>query len=376
MEQQRSYWKVAVSMIFSLIATAAFIILGLKAIGFFMPFVIGWIISSIAAPVVNWLEKKLNIVKKLGTALIVILVIGLIVLACYLLIDRIVVEVGGLINDIPELYRQLEEGFTKIGATLSGLYVRLPQEIQNGWNTMIQNLNNYIGELISKISQPTVTAAGNIAKSLPSILVSTIVAILSAYFFTVEREEVISWLKKVAPPSISRRMTLVMDNLRYAVGGYLKAQLKIMCVVFLILLAGFAMMGVSYFVLVAALIAFLDFLPFFGTGTAMIPWALYKLLTGSYQTAVLLLVVYAITQVVRQLLQPKLVADSMGLNPLVTLLLLYAGYRIRGVLGMILAVPIGMVVINMCQAGAFDYIINDVKILINGILKLRENDKE
>ncbi len=376
MEQQRSYWKVAVSLIFSLIATAAFIILGLKAIGFFMPFVIGWIISSIAAPVVNWLEKKLNIVKKLGTALIVILVIGLIVLACYLLIDRIVVEVGGLINDIPELYRQLEEGFTKIGATLSGLYVRLPQEIQNGWNTMIQNLNNYIGELISKISQPTVTAAGNIAKSLPSILVSTIVAILSAYFFTVEREEVISWLKKVAPPSISRRMTLVMDNLRYAVGGYLKAQLKIMCVVFLILLAGFAMMGVSYFVLVAALIAFLDFLPFFGTGTAMIPWALYKLLTGSYQTAVLLLVVYAITQVVRQLLQPKLVADSMGLNPLVTLLLLYAGYRIRGVLGMILAVPIGMVVINMCQAGAFDYIINDVKILINGILKLRENDKE
>ena len=376
MEQQRSYWKVAVSLIFSLIATAAFIILGLKAIGFFMPFVIGWIISSIAAPVVNWLEKKLNIVKKLGTALIVILVIGLIVLACYLLIDRIVVEVGGLINDIPELYRQLEEGFTKIGATLSGLYVRLPQEIQNGWNTMIQNLNNYIGELISKISQPTVTAAGNIAKSLPSILVSTIVAILSAYFFTVEREEVISWLKKVAPPSISRRMTLVMDNLRYAVGGYLKAQLKIMCVVFLILLAGFAMMGVSYFVLVAALIAFLDFLPFFGTGTAMIPWALYKLLTGSYQTAVLLLVVYAITQVVRQLLQPKLVADSMGLNPLVTLLLLYAGYRIRGVLGMILAVPIGMVVINICQAGAFDYIINDVKILINGILKLRENDKE
>ena len=74
MEQQRSYWKVAVSLIFSLIATAAFIILGLKAIGFFMPFVIGWIISSIAAPVVNWLEKKLNIVKKLGTALIVILV--------------------------------------------------------------------------------------------------------------------------------------------------------------------------------------------------------------------------------------------------------------------------------------------------------------
>ena len=83
-------------------------------------------------------------------------------------------------------------------------------------------------------------------------------------------------------------------------------------------------------------------------------------------------VLYVVTQVVRQLLQPKLVGDSVGLNPLVTLLLLYIGYRMGGVLWMILAVPIGMVLINMCQAGAFDYIFDDVKILIEGILGLRE----
>ena len=79
-----------------------------------------------------------------------------------------------------------------------------------------------------------------------------------------------------------------------------------------------------------------------------------------------------VTQVVRQPLRPKRVGDSVGLNPLVTLLLLYIGYRIRGVIGMIIAVPLGMVLINMCQAGAFDYIFDDVKILINGILGLRE----
>ena len=90
-----------------------------------------------------------------------------------------------------------------------------------------------------------------------------------------------------------------------------------------------------------------------------------------------LVVIYVVTQVVRQLLQPKLVGDSVGLNPLVTLLLLYIGYRIRGVIGMIIAVPLGMVLINMCQAGAFDYIFDDVKILINGILGLREEaDRE
>ncbi|MBU3874798.1 sporulation integral membrane protein YtvI [Faecalicatena sp. AGMB00832] len=374
MEKKRPYWQVAVSLIFSLLATAAFVIVGLKAIGFLMPFVIGWIISAIATPLVNWLEKRLKIVKKLGSALIVIVVLALIILVLYFAISRISTEIGDLVKNFPDMYAQLEQGLRQIGSTLSGTFSKLPEGIQNGWNTVVLNLDQYMGELVSKISQPTVTAAGNFAKSLPSYLISFIVVIMSAYFFTVQREEVIQWLKRVAPPSVEKRMSLVMDNLKYAVGGYFKAQFKIMGVVFLILFIGFAVLNVHYSVLVAFLIAFLDFLPFFGTGTAMIPWAVYKFLMGNYKVALLLLIIYAVTQLVRQLLQPKLVGDSMGLNPLVTLLLLYIGYKVSSVLGMILAVPIGMVLINMCQAGAFDYILDDVRILVEGILGLREEN--
>ena len=376
MESKRPYWQVAVSLVFSILATAAFIIIGMKAIVFFMPFVIGWCISAIAAPVVNWLEKHFKIVKKLGSALIVVLVIGLIVLVFYLAVSRIVTEVGDLVKNIPEMYSQLESGFQTIGNSLSGLFERLPEETRTGLQSMMDNFNQYMGELISKIGEPTVTAAGNLAMRLPFYLVSVRVAVVSAYFFTVEREEVLNWAKKVMPQSIVKRMTLVMDNLRYAVGGYFRAQFKIMGIVFLILLAGFALLKIKYFALVAFLIAFLDFLPFFGTGTAMIPWALYKLLVGDYKTALLLVVIYAVTQISRQILQPKLVADSMGMNPLVTLFLLYVGYRVSSVLGLILSVPIGMVVINMCQAGAFDYIFDDVRILIDGILRLREEPRE
>lgn len=362
----------AVSLIFSILATAAFIVIGVKAIIFFMPFVIGWCISAIAAPVVYRLEKHFKIVKKLGSALIVILVIGLIVLLFYLAVSRLVTEVGDLIRNIQELYSQLESGLWEIGGSLSGLFDKLPEEVRLGFQSAMENLNQYMGDLISKIGEPTVTAAGNLAMRLPFYLVSVLVSVISAYFFTVEREEVLNWAKKVMPQSIVKRMTLVMDNMRYAVGGYFRAQFKIMGIVFLILLIGFALLKIKYFALVAFLIAFLDFLPFFGTGTAMIPWALYKLLVGNYKTALLLVVIYAITQVSRQILQPKLVADSMGMNPLVTLFLLYVGYRVSSVLGLILSVPIGMVVINMCQAGAFDYIFDDARILIDGILRLRE----
>lgn len=376
MESRRPYWQVAVSLIFSILATAAFIVIGVKAIIFFMPFVIGWCISAIAAPVVYRLEKHFKIVKKLGSALIVILVIGLIVLLFYLAVSRLVTEVGDLIRNIPELYSQLESGLWEIGGSLSGLFEKLPEEVRLGFQSTMENLNQYMGDLISKIGEPTMTAAGNLAMRLPFYLVSVLVSVISAYFFTVEREEVLNWAKKVMPQSIVKRMTLVMDNMRYAVGGYFRAQFKIMGIVFLILLIGFALLKIKYFALVAFLIAFLDFLPFFGTGTAMIPWALYKLLVGNYKTALLLVVIYAITQVSRQILQPKLVADSMGMNPLVTLFLLYVGYRVSSVLGLILSVPIGMVVINMCQAGAFDYIFDDARILIDGILRLREEPGE
>ena len=376
MENKRPYWQVAVSLVFSILATGIFIYLGIKGIFFLMPFVIGWGIAAIAAPLVNWLEKKFNIVKKLGSALIVILVIGLIVVGIYFAVSRIILEVGDLIKNIPELYAQLESGLRQIGSAMSGIFEKLPVVIQDGWNTVVANLDQYMGDLVSRISEPTVMAAGNFAKSLPSYLISVIVAILSAYFFTIQREDVLKWMKQIAPPSVEKRMTLVMVNLRYAVGGYFKAQFKIMGVVFLILLVGFAVLGVRYFVLVAFLISFLDFLPFFGTGTAMIPWGIYKFLMGDYKMAILLIAIYAVTQLVRQLLQPKLVADSVGMNPLVTLLLLYIGYRIGSVLGMILAVPVGMVLINMLQAGAFDYILDDVRILVDGILELRNPPKE
>lgn len=372
MENKRPYWQVAVSLVFSLIATVAFIFIGYQVLGFLMPFVIGWLISSIASPLVNWLEKRLKIVKKLGSALIVIVVLALIVLGIYFAVSKIVAEVGDLVKNFPHIYAQLEAGLRQIGETLSGAFSKLPDSIQDAWNAVVANLDKYAGELVSKLSQPTVAAAGNLAKRLPSYLIAFIVAIMSAYFFTVQREEVIHFFKRVAPPSVEKRMCLVMDNLRYAVGGYFKAQFKIMGVVFLILFAGLLLLGVHYAVLIAFLIAFLDFLPFFGTGTAMIPWALYNLLMGDYKQTIMLFVIYAVTQVVRQLLQPKLVGDSMGLNPLVTLLLLYVGYKVSSVIGMILAVPIGMVVINMCRAGAFDYILDDVKILVEGILGLRE----
>ena len=156
------------------------------------------------------------------------------------------------------MYVQLEKGLHQIGISMSGIFSKLPDGIQNGWTTTVANLDDTMGSLMSKISEPTVSAAGNIAKRVPSYLVSTIVAVMSSYFFISEREEVVTWVKQIAPKSVTERMIMVIDNLKYAVGGYFKAQFKIMGIVFLILAVGLGFLKVHYFVLSAFLIAFLD----------------------------------------------------------------------------------------------------------------------
>ena len=365
---KRPYWKVAASLFFSLLGTILFIVIGVRAIGFFMPFVIGWFIAYLAYPLVGWLESRVKIKKKLGSALIIILVIAIVAGLGYLGIVKLAREIQMALNNAPDLYQDLEAGFREIGERFQGVYRMLPENIQNGWNSLIQNMDERVGGVIAGIGNPAVEATGNVVKRIPGILVSVIVALVSAYFFTAQREEIIQWSKKVAPKAIEARMSMVMYNLKYAVGGYFKAQFKIMAV----LLCGFLILGVDYAFLLAILIAFLDFLPFFGTGTALIPWAVYKFFVMDIKIAIALLIIYGITQLVRQIIQPKLVGDSIGLSPLLTLILLYVGYRVGSLLGMILAVPIGMIILNLYKAGAFDYILDDVRILMRGIASLKE----
>ena len=372
MTNKRPYWQVAVSLLFSIAATVGFVLIGWKLLGFLMPFVVGWIIASIATPVVNWLEKRLKIRKKLGSALIIIGVLALMGTLGYFAVSWLVSEVSSLIKDFPEMYVQLEKGLHQIGISMSGIFSKLPDGIQNGWTTTVANLDDTMGSLMSKISEPTVSAAGNIAKRVPSYLVSTIVAVMSSYFFISEREEVVTWVKQIAPKSVTERMIMVIDNLKYAVGGYFKAQFKIMGVIYVILLIGLLILRVDFAWLIAFGIAFLDMLPVFGTGTVLCPWAVIKLFTGDYKMAVGMIVLYVVSLVVHQIVQPKLIGDSVGLDPFASLLFMFIGYRVGSVVGMILAIPIGMILINLYEAGAFDTLVWCVREVVNDFNNFRK----
>lgn len=369
----KKYLKIFLNMGISIAGLILVVWLGPKLLGFFMPFVIGWLIALIANPLVRFLEKRLKIVRKHSSAVIVIGVLAGIIVGGYCIIARLVLEGIRFARALPDMYYSAEAEIRLVIEHLSSLFQFLPQRTQLTLGELGNNLSEYMGTLIQSIGMPTVEAAGNVAKNIPNVLIQIIVTILSSYFFIADKDKLVERLHLVIPKSVSRSIDMIGSYFKTVVGGYFKAQFRIMGIVALILFIGFLILGIDYAVLLACLIAFLDFLPFFGTGTALIPWALVKLLAGEYQTAVGLIIIYLVSQLVRQVIQPKIVGDSMGLNPLQTLIFMYVGFKIYGVAGMILAVPIGLIFLKLYEAGIFDDIINGVKEIVRDINTFRRS---
>lgn len=352
------------------------LVLGPKFLGFFMPFVIGWILAMMANPLVRFLEKHLKIVRKHSSAVIIILVLTGMLGLIYLLVSKLVSGGLSLIQDIPGIFELAKAEVLEAWGNLSRLFVRFPVSFQNFFYQFWSNIGNYLSRLFQAAAPPTVAVAGNVAKRIPGVFVNMVITLLSAYFFIVDQDKILAEAKKYTPEWLKRHLLFLKSDAKRLVGGYFLAQFRIMFVVALVLAAGFFVLGVHYGLIFAFLVAFLDFLPMFGTGTVLGPWALVKLLSGEYAFAAGLIILYLLTQLIRQIIQPKIVGDAMGLPPFMTLFLLYLGFKAAGIAGMILAVPAGLLFSSLFHHGAFNGIMENSRLLVSEIQDFRHGGKE
>ena len=377
-ESQEPRWRYCLRLLLNIVIPASGWILALFAgpwlLKFFMPFVIGLVIALIAKPLVRFLERRLRLVRRHSSLLIVAAVLALVIGLIYLVISRTVRAARSFAEYLPQLYETAEAAVRQGLERLGGSMDFLPQSLRESWEALGSSLGDYLGLAVEKAAPPTVEAAGSVARVIPALLVYSVVTVLSAYFFIVERDRIAAFLREHLPAGALRYQEYLKGELKRLVCGYFLAQLKIMGVVWLILTAGFFVLGVGYAPLWALLISLLDFLPVFGTGTVLIPWGIIVVLDGEYAFAAGLLLLYVLTQVTRQAVQPKLVGDSMGLNPFLTLLFLYLGFKAGGIAGMILAVPVGLFFLNLYHFGAFKGTTDSAAALIQEIQAFRKGE--
>ncbi len=366
------YVKVAMNLFTALAIVLLCIFLLPRCIWFFMPFILGWIISLIASPVVRFFEEKLKVKRKAMTAVVIVAVLAAVVLLVYLLIAKLVREGVNFINELPDIWNTILAELNKVGANLQGVYDRMPTDMQATIDHIILEMGDYMSNIMGEIELPSFKAVGNVAKQIPDIFLSVVMCLLSAYFFVADKGYMAAAAEKFIPTSVRYHFDLIRRSFRNAVGGYFRAQFKIECWIYILLVIGLMILGVDYAFLVAFGIAVLDFLPVFGTGTVMVPWAVIELLSENYRMMFGLIAIWLIGQLVRQVIQPKIVGDSIGMDAIPTLFLLYIGYRVAGVLGMILAVPIGIILVNLYEEGVFDTTKQSLRILVAGFNHFRK----
>ena len=376
-QDMKSIVKALANLAFSLIVLLLCIFLVPRLIMLFMPLIIGWLISCIANPLVVFLESKIKIRRKAGTVVVIVVVIAVVSGIGYAACSVLFRQIHGFVKELPEMWNVLVQDLDSFVSVANQYLGGVAPNIAE----FLGNLGTSIGEAItnlpSKLDLDTFGGMGSMVGSIANVAISVIMAMLSAYFFIADREWIYEALEKIVPKGIAQKYGVFYGSLRQAVGGYFKAQLRIEVWMYLLILLGLTLLKVRYALLIALLIAVIDILPFFGSGAVLVPWAIVTALGGDYARAIWFLVIWGVGQLFRQLIQPKIMGDSIGMEPIPTIILLFIGYKAAGVIGMLVAVPIGIIVVNMNEAGFFDTPKQSVRVLvtkINNFRKLSDED--
>lgn len=343
----KNIFKLLLKIILPVIFLCYGLLLFFKFITLFIPFIIAWLISLIINPLVKKINVKLKLKNKILNKLLIIgIIVGAIFLICYLGYKVAIF--------IPEVLLFVTNKLTSLD-----INIEIPFLEHLDFASLKDFYNQYSSQLIN-ISEKVL----HVMQDIPGIIIRVFVAVMASYYFVVEEFDVNKILKKIIPDSYLSHYELIKNNAKTMFSQYFIAQFKISGVVLVILMIGFIILGVKNSFIIALLTAMLDWLPVFGTGAVIWPWALYHALSGNYTMAIGLLIIYAISQIFRHVIQPKLIGDTVGISSIATLFFMYIGFLIAGLGGMIIAVPIGVFIINLIKAGLLDNWVVDIKELI------------
>ena len=329
----------------------------------FLPFVLAFFAAALLAPLVRKVTKKGGRIWNFWSMLFVILLIlaatGIIIGLCYYLFRQIADLIGSwdsILDNFSHMTLAVSEFVKK--------YIPIPfPELEALANESIDSLVTWVTEKMSTWVPNMVDGVGNLASGVANFAIALLFFVVGTYFITSDYPRLRQKLTGCIPQVIQPHVRHIREAMGSATFGYLKAQLILSGCVSLIIFLALTFWGQKYSLLIALVAGIIDLIPFFGSGVVLIPWAVIELILGQYSTCVFLLVLAFVLFLFRKLAEPKVVGNHTGLSPLLSLISIYVGMRLGGVLGMILAPILCMIVISLYRVGFFDPTVQDFKML-------------
>lgn len=343
-------WQRIAAVLFCAAAGLLALWLSLRyAVEILFPFLAAYLLSCLIKPLHTGICRRTRLPRSLTAAGLVILTVGLASALAVGGVRRGARELSelaaGLASDPEGLTGAAESVLARIGSLSSRLPFLRSLEGTPAYETLCTRLDGMVESGIARLTEAVTAripeAAVTVAGFFPAAFIFLTVTLLACYYFTADDGRIgrglASALSRVTPLPLRDRLPPIGRRLRRLGRQYLRACLLLGLLTFLQAFIGLAVLGVRYAFILALLIAAVDFLPLLGTGIILIPWAAVCLLLGKIRLGIGLLILYAVSSVLRQVLEPKLIGEGLGLHPLVSLFSMYAGLKLFGVWGMILA---------------------------------------
>ena len=321
----------------------------------FSPFVFGTLLALSAEPMVRFLHKKLRMPRAVSAGIGVSMCFSLLTMLLLCLCAFLIRELGSLGNVLPDLGQTAKTGFSLIQNWLLQLSSHTPESLQP---VLQQNVNRFFSDsaaLLDKAISYLLGLAGNLLSQVPDSALSFGTALISAFLISAKLPKIRRSLLRRIPRERLHALMDTVKEIRKILVCWLTAQCKLVGVSFLILFLGLVILQIPYALLWASMICLVDALPVLGTGTVLLPWSLICLLQGDSARAIGLASTYVVVTLTRSMLEPKLLSRHLGLDSLVTLIALYAGFRLWGIGGMILAPILTVITIQIASGRSGDF---------------------
>ncbi len=302
----------------------------------FWPFILAFFLAMLLDPLINRLRERFRMKRGFASAFIVTLFLALFLGGAAFIIIRLFSVVGNHLKNMPATLSRIAIPSTDLPQRLERIAEALPEELTGIFRNILESLRTQAAALPSRLYTRFFDFISNVASKAPDILFSVLMLALGLYFISAGLPAVRSFIMRQLPAKLRTKVGTIKGDILSTIKGWGTAQLKLMLLCFFELSSAFLLMRLENAILFAAGIALIDALPVFGIGLALLPWAIFSLLTGNYHRAALIALTYALINLVRSCLEPRLLGEQTGLHPAATLITVYAGYRVSGVSGMIL----------------------------------------